>query len=309
LEHQLTLNPFDLVWLSEKTPPQILAHLDRLKSVLTAAFPLQEVLPVLLEDLIFHAYSQPRNWLADQLPPYNTARPTLSQLLDQIPLVVRGKGYEERVTANLTAALTTRIQSLRRGWKEQLFDQPTSTPWAAIFDRPAVINLAHLGDDADKAFAMSVILLFLYEYRQAQVELWTDHDRVEPRLRHLTVIEEAHRVLARVAPVSIEFANPRGQVVEMFANLLAEMRAYRQGWLIVEQTPARLAPDAIKNTNLKLVHRLTAMDDRDAMSSCLALTPEQSLMINHLLPGQAIICGEQDDQAAWIQVIKEEVTQ
>lgn len=304
LEDQLTLNPFDIVWLSSKTTPQILSHIDRLKSILTAAFPMQEVLPILLEDVLFYAYGRPQNWLADQLPPFETSRPTLSQLLDQVSLVIKGKGYEDRITANMTAALTTRIQSLRRGWKKQLFDQPQSTPWKQIFDRPAVINLAHLGDDADKAFAMAILLQFLYEYRQAQNELLTSEERRDNRLRHLTVIEEAHRILLKVASGSVEQANPQAKVAEMFANILSEIRAYGQGLMIVDQVPARLVPDAIKNTNLKIVHRLVAADDRDAMSACMALTPEQSAIINRLRPGQAIVCGEQDDMAAWVQILK-----
>ena len=303
LENQLTLNPFDLVWLSEDSTPQILPHIDRLKSILNASFPMQEILPVLLEDVLFYAYSRPQNWLDDKLPPFGTPRPTLTQLLDQIQPVIRGKGYEERVTANLTAALTTRIQSLRRGWKGQLFDRPISTPWAEIFDRPVIINLSYLGDDADKAFAMAILLQFLYEYRHIQQELLSQKERESLGLRHLAVIEEAHRILLKVPLGISEQANPQGKVAEMFANILSEIRAYGQGLLIADQVPARLVPDAIKNTNLKIVHRLVAADDRDAMGSCMTLTPEQSAIINHLRPGQAIVCGEQDDMAAWIQIV------
>ncbi|MGF1567285.1 MAG: ATP-binding protein [Nodosilinea sp.] len=302
LEDQLTLNPFDIVWLSETTAPQVLSHIDRLKSILTAAFPMQEILPILMEDILFDAYSCSKDWLSDPLPPFNTSRPTLSLLLDRIQPVIQGKGYEERIRANLTAALTTRIQSLRRGWKKQLFDQPKSTPWDAIFDRPAIINLSHLGDDADKAFTMAVLLQFLYEYRLAQHELLAPEESRSICLRHLTVIEEAHRILLRVPAGSMEQANPQAKVAEMFANILSEIRAYGQGLLIADQVPARLVPDAIKNTNLKIVHRLVAADDRDAMSACMALTSEQSAIINRLRPGQAIVCGEQDDMAAWVQI-------
>ncbi|MBK1986787.1 ATP-binding protein [Sphaerospermopsis aphanizomenoides BCCUSP55] len=304
LENKLTLNPFDIVWLSQETTPQILSHIDRLKSILTAAFPMQEILPILLEDVLFYAYTRPQNWLGDDPPPYGTPRPTLSQLLDQISLVIKGKGYEDRITANLTAALTTRVQSLRRGWKKQLFDQPQSTNCPQIFDRPAVINLAHLGDDADKAFAMAILLQFLYEYRQAQNELLTLEQHKNNSLRHVTVIEEAHRILLKVSSGSIEQANPQAKVAEMFANILSEIRAYGQGLMIVDQVPNRLVPDAIKNTNLKIVHRLVAADDRDAMSACMALTTDQSMIINRLRPGQAIVCGEQDDMAAWVQILK-----
>lgn len=298
LTEHLALNPFDVVWLAPDHTPQVLAHIDRLKSLLNAAFPMQEALPILLEDALFTAYSRPRDWLGDALPPFDAPRPTLSNLLDQIGPVVRGKGYEERVTANLTAALTTRVQSLRRGWKGQLFDRPRSTPWADLFDRPAVVNLARLGDDADKSLAMSLLLLFLYEYRQAQQETAA----AAGPLRHLMAIEEAHRILTRPVPAIAEQAHPQAKTAEMFSHVLSEIRAYGQGLLVVDQVPARLVPDAVKNTNLKIVHRLVAEDDRDAMAACMSLTPEQAILINRLRPGQAIVYGDQDDLAAWLQI-------
>lgn len=300
LDQQLHINPFDIVWLAPDLEPQILAHIDRLKSILNASFPMQEALPILLEDVLFQAYTRPHDWLAETLPAFNTSRPTLTQLLDHIIPTIRGKGYEDRVTANLTAALTTRVQSLRRGWKKQVFDRPASTPWATLFDQSTVINLSQMGDDADKAFAMSLLLQFLYEYRQAS---HLSGGSISPQtLKHLTLIEEAHRIMLRVGERSADQANPQAKVAEMFSNILSEIRAYGEGLLIADQVPARLIPDAVKNTNLKIVHRLVANDDREAIGGCMALTLEQMALINRLRPGQAIVYSDLDDMAAWVQV-------
>jgi hypothetical protein len=225
---------------------------------------------------------------------------------DAVRTVVRQKGYEDRVTANLAAALTTRLQSLRRGWKGKVFDQPQSTPWPHLFDQPAVINLSQLGDDADRAFAMAMILQFLYEYRQAQCDTDAVRGDSPTTLRHLTVVEEAHRVLQRATAVSSGEASPQGKVAQMFSDVLSEIRAYGEGVLIVDQVPARLVPDAIKNTNLKIVHRVVADDDRAAMSGCMTLTPDQAALINRLRVGQAIVYGDQDDMAAWVHVAHEQ---
>ena len=104
------------------------------------------------------------------LPPENVLYPTLEQLYNRVTTLVRNKGYEKRITDNITAAMRTRIGSLMRGWKGHLFNQPVSTPWADLFDRPVVINLQQMGDDADKCFTMALLMNFLYEYRQAQYE-------------------------------------------------------------------------------------------------------------------------------------------
>ena len=95
-----------------------------------------------------------------------------------------------------------------------------------------------------------------------------------PRLRHLTVIEEAHRLLRQ--PAQGEGGGPAAHAVEMFAGLLAEIRAYGEGLVIAEQIPSKLIPDVIKNTAIKIVHRLPAKDDRDAVGATMNLTDEQS---------------------------------
>jgi len=294
---QLQLNPFDIVQIPGATT-QVMPHLDRLKSIFNASFPMYEILPVILEEALVDLYDS-QGWLEETLPPDGIGRPTLEQLHNRISGLVRGKGYEERITANITAALRTRIGSLLRGWKGQLFDQPFSTPWSDLFDRPVVVNLQYLGDDADKCFTMALLLNFMYEYRQAQHESLGSPESSE--LRHLAIIEEAHRVL-RSAPQRADSANPQAKMGEMFADILAEIRAYGQGMAIIDQVPAKLVPDAIKNTNLKIIHRLVASDDRNAMAGALALTEDQAKVIARLKVGQAIVCGIQDDMASWVKV-------
>jgi hypothetical protein len=204
------------------------------------------------------------------------------------------------VTTNITAALRTRIGSLLRGWKGELFNHPLSTSWPDLFDRPVVVNLQGLGDDADKCFTMSLLLNFMYEYRQAQHEAAGSPE--SSGLGHLAIIEEAHRILRAAPPGRSADASPQARMGEMFADILAEIRAYGQGLAIVDQVPAKLIPDALKNTNLKIVHRLVAADDRAAMAATMALTEAQADIIARLKVGQAIVCGVQDDMASWVRV-------
>jgi hypothetical protein len=295
----LKLNPFDIVRLPDATP-QVTPHLDRLKSIFNASFPMYEILPVILEEGLVDLYDS-QGWLEDELPPPGVAAPTLETLYNRISNLVREKGYEERITANITAALRTRIGSLMRGWKGKMFDQPLSTPWPDLFDRPVVVNLSQMGDDADKCLTMGLLMNFMYEYRQAQHEAAGSPESSE--LRHLAIFEEAHRIL-RAAPGAVSgTANPQAKMGEMFADILAEIRAYGQGLGIIDQVPAKLVPDAIKNTNLKIIHRLVAADDRQTMASALALSEDQAKVIARLKVGQAIVSGIQDDAASWVQVM------
>jgi hypothetical protein len=294
---QLKLNPFDIIRL-EGALTQVMPHLDRLKSIFNASFPMYEILPVILEEGLVDLYDS-QGWLDDALPPEGAGAPTLSQLHARIGGLIEAKGYEQRITDNITAALKTRIGSLMRGWKGKLFDHASSTPWSELFDRPVVVNLGQMGDDADKCFTMALLLNFLYEYRQAQHEAAGSPE--SSKLLHLAIFEEAHRVL-RAAPHGGGDANPQAKMGEMFADILAEIRAYGQGLGIIDQVPSKLVPDSLKNTNLKIVHRLVSADDRDAMASALALTEDQPQIIARLKVGQAIVSGIQDDMASWVSV-------
>ncbi len=294
---QMHINPFDIIRL-EGAHVSVMPHLDRLKSIFNASFPMHEILPVILEEGLVDLYES-QGWLEEELPPEGVGAPTISQLHARIGGLVAAKGYEDRITNNITAALKTRVSSLMRGWKGKLFDLSFSTPWEDLFDRPVVVNLSQMGDDADKCFTMALILNFLYEYRQAQHEAAGSPESAQ--LQHLAIFEEAHRVL-RATPHGGGSANPAAKMGEMFADILAEIRAYGQGLGIIDQVPAKLVPDALKNTNLKIVHRLVAADDRDAMASALALTEDQPQIIARLKVGQTVISGIQDDMASWVKI-------
>src|SRR5262249_41968518 len=59
-----------------------------------------------------------------------------------------------------------------------------------------------------------------------------------------------------------EEAQAKEKAAEAFAQTLAENRKYGEGVVIVEQVPTKLVEDAVKNTNLKGLHRLGAEEDR-----------------------------------------------
>ncbi len=103
-------------------------------------------------------------------------------------------------------------------------------------------------------------------------------------LRHVTVVEEAHRLLRRV-----DGRGATSQSVELFANLLAEIRSYGEGIVVAEQIPSKVIPDLIKNTALKVVHRLPAADDRDAVGGTMNLSEAQSEYVVTLPPGRAAV--------------------
>jgi hypothetical protein len=296
----LKLNPFEPVWLDKNQDPNILSHIDRLKSTFAAAFPMYDILPVLMEDLIYSIYqNKSTDWLNTE-PEYGiTMPPTLNAMSVGVDKVISSRQYEPRVEQNMKACLNTRIDSLKRGWKGEMLNTVHSTSWEDLFERPAIINLSYVGDDVDKGFLMAVILQFLYEYRTALAEIGKI-DFNENSCKHLTVIEEAHRVMMKCDKPDM----PQYKTAMMFSNMLSEIRAYGEGMFLVDQVPTRLIPDAIKNTNTKITHRLVAEDDCKAIAESMGLTKEQRPIIPKLTVGQCIVSTSLTPDKHWVLVNK-----
>ena len=197
-------------------------------------------------------------------------------------------GYAQENTQNISAALRTRFNSLKFGWKGEMLNNPhlMDMEWADLFGTPCVVNLSYAGDDQDRAFIMSLLLQFLYEYRIAETETanYSFNDNV---CRHLVVVEEAHRVMGACPDPRL----PQYRSAQMFSNFLSEVRAYGQGMMVVDQVPSRLIEDAIKNTNVKILHKLVAADDSSTIAECIGLTPEEQKVIPKLAIGQAVLAG------------------
>ena len=233
--------------------------------------------------------------------------PVLSSLSAMSNKVMQRKNYEEKVRSNLSTCLETRFQYLTRGTRGKLLNVAKSTNYSELFDHPTVINISGISASKDKALIMSVLLLSLYEYRKSKYANDIDYRRqaLENKLLHLTLIEEAHNVLLK--PEGASTNNPQKVVADLFTNMLSEIRSYGEGLMIVDQYPTRLIPDAIKNTNYKIIHRLASPDDAEVMAASAALRNEQKALIPSLFPGNAIIFGDRDDAAAWIHMKKTDI--
>lgn len=286
---KLKLNPFEVIELPN-SEMRVLSHIDRLKASFASAFPMQDILPVIMEHLLYDLYTETNpmldkediNYMKKGFPTLDTVnRKFIDELMANI-------GYAKENTQNISAALRTRFKSLKYGWKGEMLNNQklTGLSWEELFDSPVVVNLSYAGDDQDRAFIMSILLQFLYEYRIAESE--SDKFSFNSNeCRHLVVVEEAHRVMGRCENPE----SPRYKSGQMFSNFLSEVRAYGQGMMVVDQVPTRLIEDAIKNTNVKIIHKLVASDDSQRVAECIGLTSEQQKIIAKLSIGQAVLAG------------------
>ena len=308
----LRMNPFEV-----PEGIDVSTHVDLLMAVFMGSFPMWVPLPQVLEQCLIELYSE-RGWdFATGEPrggrsPMALDLPTLGELAAAVERVVPALGYKTESTQEITASLITRLNSLRRGARGLMLDVERSVPMSELLSAPTIIELEGLGDDADKAFVMGLLLVRLYEHRRAEASarLTAAAAASQPappsaRLAHIVVVEEAHRLLAKTdKPVDSWHADPQGAFADAFSQMLAEVRAYGQAMVIADQVPVRLAPEVIKNTNLKIVHRLVAAEDRTAMAGAMSMSDAQSQVLSTLPRGRAAVFSEGDHTPVVVQIPK-----
>ncbi|MFC7619032.1 ATP-binding protein [Microlunatus sp. GCM10028923] len=219
------------------------SHVDLLRASFLAAFEAQEPFPQILAAALTRCYEE-LGWdltLGEPAHPGRRLRyPTLGDLQRVAAAVVTEIGYGKDIADNVRGFIDVRLGSLRLGTTGRFLEGGHPLDFAELYRRNVVLEIEDVGDDADKAFLIAVILIRLSEHLRVAAR-----DGTRPGLAHLTVIEEAHRLL-RAAPVGQTGA--AAHAVELFASLLAEVRSYGEGLIIAEQIPSKLTADVIKNT-------------------------------------------------------------
>jgi uncharacterized protein len=269
-------------------------HADLVKALFIASFRSEEPFPQVLSAALTRVYED-AGWdlalgetvAADPSPSY----PSLTGLQRAAIRIVREIGYSQRITDDVLGFIKVRLSSLRLGTTGRFLEGGHQLDFGKLLRANAVLEIEDVGDDSDKAFLMGTVLIRLAEH------LRMEHKAAEPAgevgLRHLTVIEEAHRLLRRPdATGSGPAGGAAAHAVEMFAGLLAEIRAYGEGLIIAEQIPGRLVQDVIKNTAVKITHRLPAADDREAVGATMNMTTAQNRFLVTLPPGEAAVFAD-----------------
>ncbi len=265
-------------------------HADLVKALFVASFRSDEPFPQVLSAALTRVYED-AGWdlaLAETVgADANPSYPNLTDLQRAAIRIVQEVGYSQRITDDVLGFIKVRISSLRLGTTGRFLEGGHQLDFGKLLRTNAVLEIEDVGDDSDKAFLMGTVLIRLVEHLRMV-------NRAKPspgaKLRHLTVIEEAHRLLRRPeAPGTGAPGGAAAHAVEMFAGLLAEIRAYGEGLIIAEQIPDRLVPDVIKNTAVKITHRLPAADDRDAVGATMNMTQAQNRFLVTLKPGEAAV--------------------
>jgi hypothetical protein len=286
----LRFNPFEV-------PAGMLVgeHVTNLLGCFTVAFGLTGPLPTSYLDALNLTYLRAGFLSSERSTGANRAWPTVVGFHAAMSEATEGLGYAGEVAAGVDAASARRARQLIRGITGSAFLTDRPNDFGRLLDHPVILELKSLGQGDEQALMMALLLNAVTEHGRSV--RGPSHDLV-----HVTLVEEAHRLLARAEGNQPAAARARESAAQAFAAELAENREYGEGVIFTEQFPARLVADAVKSSNLKLMHRLTAEDDRRYLGQTMGMDEAQRLFAGRLKTGEALLYSDELAEAAHVSV-------
>ncbi|MHC6201765.1 helicase HerA domain-containing protein [Breznakiellaceae bacterium SP9] len=294
----LRLNPFQFF-----EGESITSRVDMIKASINAAFDMEAAIPQIIEQTIYDSYGE-KGWniagnsntrFENPYAPGTDSFPTMSGILKNVEKAVDKQGFDIRLRNDYIGSIKARLQGLTLGAKGLMLDCTRSVDFDRLLDMRVVLELEELRDGGEKSLVIGFVMMNLLEAIRRRFE----RNRGEKH-RHITLIEEAHRLLSKPQPGD---ANKQ-HGIDTFTDMLAEIRKYGESLIIADQIPNKLTPEVLKNTNIKIVHRLFAQDDKDAIGNTMALTEEQRSFLSNLDIGRAIVFNGNWSKAVQVQIKK-----
>ena len=289
------MNPFEFY-----EHENISSRVDMIKACLEASFDMEAAIPQIIETSIYECYED-YGWNIATNKNYKFtnpfengvyAFPTLSDLMKKIESVVIEQGFDERLKRDYIGSIKARLQSLTVGSKGLMLDTKRSINFNELLNMKVVLELEEIKNVGEKSLVMGFILINLNEAIKANFNK-------DNTFRHITLVEEAHRLLSKYEYVD---SLNKKQGVEVFSDMLAEVRKYGESLIIAEQIPNKLTSEVLKNTNTKIVHKIFAKDDKDAIGNTMSLNDEQKEFLSSLDVGRAIVFTQGWDKAIQVQI-------
>lgn len=308
---QFGINAFQPAVWGVPATIQLEEHVSKLVELLSGSMGMGNSLPELLRETITMYLNEifGQGAVTNSMPLHLfwnlEANLNMADLSRKLEEVIAQKTYAEEIKGNLRQCVKNCLDAVQTGWKAVLLADSITWGMEEVFDHPAVVCLKGLGDEKDKAFAMSILMTWMRYYRESRYANDFDYyAQVAGRnvLKHLAVIEEAHVVMSKPsASLSSEEANPGLKAAQISGALLREIRSYGQGMLIVDQTVTNLIDEVLNSTNVTMIHSIKADEEAKKLSDSIALNQEQKEHLHQLETGH-IIVKDGKHQPCWVKV-------
>lgn len=271
-----------------------------IKASMEAAFDMEAAIPQIIESSIYECYedcgwnisTNKNEKFEDPFKDGVYAFPTFSDLIKKVDQVVEKQGFDERLKRDYIGSIKARLEGLTVGAKGLMLNTRRSIDFESLLDRKVVLELEEIRSGSEKSLIMGFILTNLSEAIKAKFKKSGEFD-------HITLVEEAHRLLSKFTPGD---SPNKKQGVETFTDMLAEIRKYGESLVIVDQIPNKLTSEVLKNTNTKIVHKIFAQDDKEAIGNTMVLSDEQKEFLSNLEVGRAVVFTQGFQKAIQVQI-------
>lgn len=258
----LHINPFQF-----PLKMSLAEHIRNVINVFEGSFSMDPPMPFLLDRAIERVYRD-KGWLPYMINQGTLPYPTMGELYDTLERILEETDYEGETKGNLKSILQVRIGSLLSREMGDVFNVAESSmapeEWLT---RPVVIELEAMGSGPAN-FLTLMLSTLIRETLKANPLKRKDGSK---KPRHVIFFEEAHNLIGPKAEKEAgENANPKIAATAFVVKMLAEVRALNEAIIIADQLPTAMAPEVIKNTSLKLGHRMTSQDDRQLLGSTMS---------------------------------------
>lgn len=297
------LNPFEMY-----PHESVTSHVDMIMASIESAFDMEAAIPQIIEKSIYECYTDFGWDISDDTNKYYSwadikngayAFPTLSDLINKAEKVVKTQGFDPRLQNDYIGSIRARLQGLTVGAKGLMLNTRRSLDFRDLVHKRVILELEEIRSGSEKALVMGFILSNLMEAIRAEYQKAKEEDK---EFKHTTLVEEAHRLLGKYEPGD---SLSKKQGIEMFSDMLAEVRKYGESLVIVDQIPGKLTPEVLKNTNTKIVHKIFAQDDKEAIGNTMALTDDQKRFLSFLDKGRTIVFSQGWESSLQVQITKE----
>jgi DNA helicase HerA-like ATPase len=204
---------------------------------------------------------------------------TLSSLVNTIEKWPLRSAYDNETKV----ALLRRLVPLTEGQVGRALNGPSTHTVDELLDKVLCVELGHIRDTQTRSVFVDILLKVIYEYRMSR----------KGKMEHLLVIEEARNI----APARREEDPPT-----VGERMVSELRKFGEAMVFVAQFPTQVASEVIKNSGVRIIHRVSWAEDLKLIGEALNLSKEQLAHVSNLGVGEAIVSLTRLQQPILIQV-------
>lgn len=158
-----------------------------------------------------------------------------------------------------------------------------------VLSRPTVVELGHFRDSETRTIFSSFLLKAIYDYRVSATP---------SPLKHALFIEEARNLVPARRPEDPPTVTEK---------LSGELRKFGEAVVYIAQFPSQVSFEAIKNTGVKICHRMSWVSDTRLMGDAMNLNQEQVKYLSCLAVGEAIVGVSRLQSSVLVDVDAEDV--